>query len=96
MGHGCAAYLKDKDQTKALVNYNELRNNGVEVNDKTSRDGVKQNIVVDGITFPLNLMDEKMLYFSFRRQSQEDIVKLTIHWLISQNNPVRWVANCLI
>ena len=96
LGHGCAAYVKDKDQTKALVNYNELRNNGVEVNYKTSRDGGKNNIVVDGITFPLNLMDEKILYFSLRSQYQEYLAELTIHWLIPQNTPVRRVVNCLI
>ena len=49
-------------------------------------------MVIDGITIPLDFMDNKTLSFGIRALKQEELDELDVHWIILQGKaPVQRV-----
>ena len=82
LGIGVAAFNSDGSQKETLLNSHSLRKFGVEVHDVALRDNGRQCISFDGITVPLDFVDDKTLRFPIRAPTQDELERLATHWLI--------------
>ena len=70
------------DNLYTILSSTQMREHGVEVNDKAKRHYGKQNLVVDGVELPLTLQGG-LLHLPLREPTDEDLIKWPIVTLTS-------------
>ena len=82
IGIGAAAWDDRAEQNESLLNSHEMRKYGIDVDDKSERDGGTQQLTIGSHRIPLVFENERTLHFRIREPTEDEMNNLEIQWLI--------------